>query len=139
MKGLSIQDLFVGQQEELSRLVTQDDINRFGEVTGDQNPVHHDPEFAANTIFKKPIAHGILSAGFISAVIGTKLPGPGSIYLSQNLKFLRPVYPGDEIKAIATVRELFPEKNRVLLATECLNQHNETVATGESLLMPSKL
>jgi 3-hydroxybutyryl-CoA dehydratase len=125
----------VGQKAALSRLITLDDIEAYARLTGDDNPVHLDEKVAGRTRFKGRIAHGMLSAGLISAVLGTKLPGPGGIYLSQDLKFLRPVYPGDEITAEVEVVEWNPEKAIIRLDTRCLNQDGEQVLNGSAVLL----
>jgi 3-hydroxybutyryl-CoA dehydratase len=108
------------------------------DAVGDYNPVHADREYAATTMFKEPIAPGIWTAGLISGVIGTRLPGPGAIYLAQELKFLKPVLFGDVITARVEVVEVLRERNRVRLKTVCSNQRGEEVLTGEALVMPSK-
>jgi hypothetical protein len=100
--------------------------------------VHSDREYAAATVFKEPIAPGIWTAGLISAVIGTRLPGPGAIYVSQELKFLKPVKPGDSISARVEVTEINREKNRIRLRTVCTNQRAEDVLTGEAVVMLSR-
>ena len=114
-----IDDVVVGQSASLERTVTQDVINTFADASGDHNPVHVDPAFAADTMFKGTIAHGMLSAAYISAVLGTQLPGPGAIYMAQTLKFRAPVRPGDMVVTTCTVKEVFPEKKRVVLDTLC--------------------
>ena len=138
MIGLSIDAIQVGDHAEITRRVSESDIAEFVEAVGDYNPVHSDPEYAAGTVFKEPIAPGIWTAGLISAVIGTRLPGPGAIYLSQSLKFLKPVMLGDVVTARVDVLETNPEKNRMRLRTVCTNQRGEEVLTGEALVMPSK-
>lgn len=132
---MAFEDLVVGQSAELSRTVTLDDIARFAEVTGDDNPVHLDEAAAARTPFGRRIAHGMLSAGYISAVLGTRLPGPGVIYMSQQLRFTRPVFPGDTITARVEVLELMPAKRRARLQTTCRNQAGDVVLDGEALVM----
>lgn len=134
MQGLFLEDLSVGQSAELVRTVDERAIELFAEVTGDNNPVHLDAEFAASTPFKERIAHGMLSAGYISAVIGTKLPGPGAIYMSQQLSFRRPVRIGDEVTARATITVIDTDKARVTLETVCL-VGGKPVLTGEALIM----
>lgn len=134
MKGLFLEDLSVGQSAELVRTVDEKAIEAFAEVTGDNNPVHLDADYAATTPFKERIAHGMLSAGYISAVIGTKLPGPGAIYMSQQLAFRRPVKIGDEVTARATITAIDAEKARVTLETVCL-VGGKPVLTGEALIM----
>jgi hypothetical protein len=109
------------------------------DAVGDYNPVHSDPAYAATTPFKAPIAPGIFTAGLISAVIGTQLPGPGAIYLSQSLKFVKPVKSGDRITARAEVIEVIRDRNRIRLQTICVNQAGEEVLSGEAWVMPSKV
>lgn len=134
MQGLFLEDLGVGQSAELVRTVAEADIVAFAAVTGDANPVHLDADYAATTSFGERIAHGMLSAGYISAVLGTTLPGPGAIYLSQSLKFKRPVRIGDAVTARATVTEIDPAKARVTLATVCL-VGGKPVVDGEAVVM----
>jgi len=138
MIGLTIEDIRVGDTAKVVRRVDDGDIASFVDAVGDYNPVHSDREYAATTMFKEPIAPGIWTAGLISAVIGTRLPGPGAIYLSQELKFLRPVLFDDVITARAEVIEVLRERNRIRLKTVCTNQRGEEVLTGEALVMPSK-
>jgi len=139
MIGLTIEDVEVGDSAQVVRRATDEDIAAFVESVGDYNPIHADPEYASTTIFKEPIAPGIWTAGLISAVIGTRLPGPGAIYLSQELKFLKPVLFGDVITARAEVVEVMRERNRMRLRTVCTNQRGDEVLTGEALVMPSKV
>jgi 3-hydroxybutyryl-CoA dehydratase len=113
MIGKTIAELNVGDRAELTRLVEDDDLARFVGAVGDYNPVHNDPVYAAATIFKTPIAPGIFTAGLISAVIGTELPGPGAIYLSQTLKFVKPVRAGDTIAARVEIVEVIRDRNRI--------------------------
>lgn len=127
-------DLTVGQSAEFSKQVSDADVHSFAEVTGDRNPVHLDDEAAARTRFGGRIAHGMLSAGIVSAAIAGKLPGPGSVYLSQTMKFTAPVRIGDTVTASITVLELL-SKNRVRLATTCRNQSGETVLDGEAVVL----
>lgn len=134
MKGLFLEELSVGQSAELIRTVDEKAIEAFAEVTGDNNPVHLDAAYAATTPFKERIAHGMLSAGYISAVIGTKLPGPGAIYMSQQLSFRRPVKIGDEVTARATITAIDTDKARVTLETVCL-VGGKPVLSGEALIM----
>jgi 3-hydroxybutyryl-CoA dehydratase len=134
MRGLFLEELSVGQSAQLVRTVGEADIVAFAAVTGDTNPVHMDAAYAATTSFGQRIAHGMLSAGYISAVLGTTLPGPGAIYLSQTLKFKRPVRIGDEVTARATVREVDPAKAQVTLTTVCL-VNGKAVVDGEAVVM----
>lgn len=138
MTGRTIDQLAVGETAELSREVTQGDIRKFVESVGDRNPVHADLAFAATTPFREVIAPGIWTAGLISAVIGTQLPGPGTIYLTQDLRFLKPVKPGDRITARVEIAELLSPRNRARLKTICVNQRGEEVLTGEAWVLPPK-
>lgn len=138
MIGLTIDAIAVGDSAQITRRVTDGDVAGFVDAVGDYNPVHSDREYAAATVFKEPIAPGIWTAGLISAVIGTRLPGPGAIYLSQDLKFLKPVKSGDSISARVEVIEVNREKNRIRLRTVCTNQRAEDVLTGEAVVMPSR-
>jgi 3-hydroxybutyryl-CoA dehydratase len=138
MIGLTIDSIAVGDSAQITRRVTDGDIAEFVDAVGDYNPVHSDREYAAATVFKAPIAPGIWTAGLISAVIGTRLPGPGAIYLSQDLKFLKPVKSGDSISARVEVIEVNREKNRIRLRTVCTNQRAEDVLIGEAVVMPSR-
>ena len=115
LHGFFIEDLRVGQKASLTKKITETDINQFSEVTGDDNPVHINENFAKETIFKKRIAHGFLSASLISTVIATKLPGPGSIYINQSLKFLAPVFINEEVSVNIVILEINKEKRRVKL------------------------
>ena len=134
MKGLFLEDLSVGQSAELTMTVSEGGIESFAQVTGDVNPVHLDEAYAATTPFKTRIAHGMLSAGYISAVIGTKLPGPGAIYVGQTLRFKRPVKIGDEVTARCTITEIDQEKARIVLETVC-TVADKPVVEGEATIM----
>jgi acyl dehydratase len=114
---------------------TQEDVVAFAKVTGDNNPVHLDEGYAANTMFKKPIMHGMLGATVFSKVFGTMFPGEGTIYLSQSLSFLKPMYVNEKYKAVFSVKELFLEKNRALFNTQIFNGEDKLVMTGEALVM----
>ena len=138
MIGVTIDSITIGDSAQITRRVTDADVAEFVDAVGDYNPVHSDRDYAASTVFKEPIAPGIWTAGLISAVIGTRLPGPGAIYLSQELKFLKPVKAGDWISARVEVIEINRERNRVRLRTVCTNQRAEEVLTGEALVMPSR-
>ena len=130
-----IDELQVGQAAEMAKTVTEADIAMFAGVTGDFNPVHVDAVAAAQSRFGERIAHGMLSAGFISAVIAMRLPGPGSIYLSQSLRFTKPVRIGDTVTTRVEVVEVMAPKRRLRLATVCRNQNGETVVEGEAIVM----
>jgi len=136
--GKSIDQLKVGDSAEWSRTVTEDDIKLFAEATGDFNPVHLDQTYAEKTFFKGRIAHGLLSLGYISTVLGNILPGHGTIYISQEVKFLAPVKIGDTITAKVEVMEVNPDKNRVRFKTICLNQEGKIVLDGAAWVMPPK-
>ena len=125
----------IGDRASLSKTITEADVTLFAGVTGDFNPLHLDAEYAKTTRFGGRIAHGLLTAGLISAVLGTRMPGPGSIYLSQSLVFRRPVRIGDTITATATVSSYDAEKRIVRLDTTCINQEGVVVLTGEAALL----
>lgn len=125
----------VGTRASVTRTITDDQIRTFAEITGDTNPLHLDDAHAATTRFGGRIAHGMLTAGLISTIIGTKLPGLGAIYLQQQLRFVAPVRPGDTITATGEVIAVRPEKRILTLRTECTNQHGELVITGEAVVM----
>jgi 3-hydroxybutyryl-CoA dehydratase len=138
LNGYYFEDLKVGMTATVSRTITETDLRNFSGVSGDTNPMHLNEEYAKQTPFGGCIVHGMLTASLISAVIGTKLPGPGCIYMSQTLKFLAPVRVGDTVYAIATVRELMPEKKRTLLTTQCFVK-DTLVIDGEALIkVPSR-
>ncbi|MBN2283020.1 MAG: MaoC family dehydratase [Deltaproteobacteria bacterium] len=138
MKGISIDEMKLGDWAEFAKTIAESDIYLYAGITGDLNPAHVNEQYAGTTFFKTRIAHGMLAAGLISAVLGTKLPGPGTIYLQQQLKFTAPVRIGDTITARAEVVEINKEKNRVRLNTTVTNQTGTTVITGEALVSPPK-
>ncbi len=129
------EELSVGQSAELSRTITESDVVLFAGITGDLNPAHMDEVAAGRSMFKGRIAHGMLTAGLISAVLGTRLPGPGTIYLSQSLRFTRPVRIGDTLTARVEIAELIAAKQRVRLTTTVRNQDGDLVLDGEALVM----
>ena len=131
---MKFEELTIGKTAEFSKTITDADVMTFAEVTGDFNPVHVDEAAAARTRFGGRIAHGMLSAGLVSAAIGNKLPGAGSIYLGQTLRFTLPVRIGDTITATITVTEILP-KRRLKLSTICTNQNCEKVLDGEATVM----
>lgn len=135
---MTIHEMKIGDQASVTKTVTETDVYLFAGITGDLNPAHIDEVSAGQSRFGGRIAHGVLGAGFISAVLGMKLPGPGTIYLGQELKFTRPVYIGDTITATCTVNEIKAEKNIVKLETVCTNQSGEVVITGTATAMPPK-
>ncbi len=128
------EDLAVGQEASLSKTVMEGDIATFAELSGDRNPVHLDAGYAATTMFKERIAHGMMSAAYISAVFGMELPGPGAIYISQTLRFKAPVKIGDTVTATVKVAELIAEKKRARFETVC-SVAGKPVLAGEAVLM----
>ncbi len=128
-------DIKLGDSASLTRRMSLDDIALFSVISGDINPAHLDADYAATDLFHHIIAQGVLTAGLISAVLGTKLPGPGTIYLGQDLKFLAPVSPGDSITATCTVVEMIPEKHRVVLDCHCVNQNGVEVLRGTATVL----
>ncbi len=134
LHGYYIEDLSVGMTDVFAKTVTEADIVLFAGVSGDLNPVHINQVFAEGTLFKTRIAHGMLSASFISTVLGTRLPGPGAIYLSQSLRFRAPVKAGDTVVARATVKEILPERRRVVMNTVC-TVGETVVLDGEAMVM----
>ena len=137
-KGKSIDELKVGDSAQISKTITEEVINDFARVTGDFNPVHLDQAYAEKTFFKGRIAHGLFSVGLLSTVLGNILPGHGTIYLSQEIKFLAPVRIGDTITAKVEVIELVPEKNRAKFRTTCINQDRKIVVDGIAWAMPPR-
>ena len=135
--GYFLEDLKINQVAHYKKKISENDINLFSEVSGDNNPIHMDDKFARSSIFKKRIAHGFLSGSLISTVIATQLPGPGSIYLNQTLKFLAPVFIGDTITAIVTIKKIEIEKRKVNLLTECFNS-KQKILTGQADILVSK-
>ncbi len=135
--GLFLEDMMVGMTAIYAKTVTEADIVMFAGVSGDTNPVHLDAHFADQTAFKGRIAHGMLSASFISTVLGTRLPGPGCIYLSQSLKFRAPVRTGDTVTARVTVTNVDPDKKRVAFDTVC-TVGDTVVVDGEALMLVSR-
>jgi len=136
--GYRFEELTVGMSAAVARTVSEADILAFAGVSGDTNPVHLDGEFAAASMFGQRIAHGMLSAAFISTVFGTKLPGPGSIYLSQSLKFKAPVKIGDTVVARVTVKELVPEKRKAVFDTVCTVAGKVVVDGQADILVPAR-
>lgn len=133
--GYTIDELKPGMNASFERTVTERDIELFGEVSGDMNPVHFDEEFARKTIFRGRVAHGVLCLSYISTVLGTKMPGPGTIFISANSNFKAPVRIGDTVTTVCTVREVTPERRRVLF--DCICKVGDTVVVeGEASVMP---
>jgi len=138
MIGKTIDELKVGDSAQFSKTVSETDVYLFAGITGDFNPAHVDEEYARKTYFGTRIAHGLLPAGFISAVMGNRLPGPGSIYLRQELTFLGTVKIGDTITARVEVMEIDTVKGRVRMLTTCDNQEGKRVLTGEAMVSPPR-
>ncbi len=138
LHGFFIEELRLNQTEEFEKKITEKDINEFAKLSGDDNPVHTNSDFAKKTIFKQKVAHGFLSASLISMLIATKLPGPGSIYLSQNLKFLAPVFIDDLVRVKVTVEEIDQEKKKVKLQTECFKNEKKIISGEAVVLVNSK-
>lgn len=134
-----IEDMDVGMSRELVKTITDRDIQLFAEVSTDRNPVHLDDDYAATTPFKGRIAHGILTASLISAVIGEQLPGYGTVYLEQSLKFRRPVRPGDVVRAVVTVTDIDRERKRVTLETDCFVGDTMVLVGEAHVLAPSRM
>jgi len=134
MNGLYLEDLKVGQSAMFGRTVTTADIAAFAGVSGDTNPIHLHEGFARTTRFGQRIAHGMLSGSYISTVIGTKLPGPGAVYISQTMTFMAPVIIGDTVTAVATVTAIDEKRRRVTLKTQCLNGE-KVVIDGEAVVL----
>ena len=137
MTGLTMNDVAVGDAAEVTYTVTRETIREFVTASGDDNPIHSDAAFAAGTRFGRIIAPGMLTGSFVSSVIGTRLPGPGTIYLSQSFRFMRPVYIGDRVTARVEVAERVAERNRLRLGTTCVNQDGELLLEGEAWVLPS--
>ena len=138
MTGLTIDQLPIGHAAEFSRIATPGDVAEFLDSIGDHNPIHHDHQFAAATRFAKPIVPGMWTTGLVSAVLGTQLPGPGAIYVSQDVRFTAPVYFGDTITARAEVVGRETDRNRVTVSTVCRNSQDAVVMTGEAVILPPK-
>ncbi len=138
MNGLYLEDLKVGMSAMFGKTVTEADIMSFAGVSGDTNPIHLHDGFARTSRFGQRIAHGMLSASFISAVIGTKLPGPGSVYISQTMNFMAPVLIGDTITAVATITAIDERRRRVTLKTQCLNGDKVVIDGEAQILVPRR-
>jgi 3-hydroxybutyryl-CoA dehydratase len=136
MRGKTLSELQVGEAAEFAKTVSESDVYLYAGVSGDFNPAHINEAYAQKTFFKNRIAHGMIAAGFISTVLGTKLPGPGTIYLRQELNFLAPVRIGDTITARVEVSEI--REKSVRLKTTCFNQDNTTVLDGEAIVSPPR-
>ena len=135
---ICIEDIEMGMTRHLQKVVTDEDIELFAQVSTDRNPVHLDDGYARDTIFEGRIAHGMLTAGLISAVIGEQLPGHGSVYLGQTLKFLAPVRPGDRVHAEVTVTGIDPAKRRVTMDCHCAVDGKKVLVGEATVLAPSR-
>ena len=133
-QGFYFEDLEVGMEASYAKQISEGDIQSFAEISGDHNPVHMCDEYASQTVFKERIAHGILTASLVSTVLGTKLPGPGCIYISQSLNFRAPVKIGDKVVAVARVAELVQEKGRAIFTCNC-QVNGKTVLDGEAVIL----
>src|SRR3989344_2480311 len=133
MEAVKFSELEVGMKGEYSKKITQDDLDKFISICNDINPIHVDSEFAKNAKFKDKIVHGILVSSLISTVVGTKMPGPGSVWLDQSLKFLLPVHVNDTITSTSEILVKIPERQQVIVRTTCVNQNNEVVIEGTGL------
>ena len=139
MRGLYFEDLKEGMMGSFEKTITDTDIIAFADITGDTNPIHLNEKFASETIFKGRIAHGMLTASFISTVIGTKMPGPGCIYVSQNLRFKAPVPIGAIVNARCTVTKLIPEKYFVEMSTICMVKGTQVLVGEATIFVPSRI
>jgi 3-hydroxybutyryl-CoA dehydratase len=138
VKGKTIEELRVGDSEEISKTISESDVYLYAGITGDFNPAHIDESYAQKTFFKTRIAQGMLMGGFISAILGYHLPGPGTIYVRQELNFLSPVRIGDTVTSRAEVIEVLRDKKRVRLRTTCTNQNGVLLVDGEAVVSPPK-
>jgi 3-hydroxybutyryl-CoA dehydratase len=138
MTGKTMAEIQIGDSAEFAKTVSETDIYLYAGITGDFNPTHINAAHAEKTFFKTRIAHGMLTAGFISTILGTLLPGPGTIYLNQTLSFLAPVRIGDTITARAEVTERNEDRNKVTFKTTCTNQDGTVVLDGEAMVSPPK-
>jgi 3-hydroxybutyryl-CoA dehydratase len=128
----------VGETAELSKTITDEDVRAFADLTGDHNPVHLDDDYASGTRFGRRVAHGMLTASLISSVLANKLPGEGTVYLSQSLRFVAPVYPGDTVTACVMVTGIREDKSIATLETICVNERGEVLLKGEATVLFEK-
>ncbi len=131
---MRFEDLKIGQSYEMKRVFASDEVQKFAELSLDTNPLHTDLEYAKTTQFGQLIVPGFLTASLFSAIIGTKFPGFGTVYLNQNMSFRKPVFPNQEVRAVVTVKELFPEKRRALLGTVCYDTAQRVLIEGTALV-----
>ncbi|TXT63863.1 MAG: (R)-specific enoyl-CoA hydratase [Promethearchaeota archaeon] len=139
LEPVKFDDYEIGDSAKFTKTITEEDVMKFAEVSGDYNPLHIDPEFAKTQMFGEQVAHGVISVGLISAVLGMELFGPGILYGEQSVRFVKPVYFGDELTAVATVKEKYTKKDGKLkfirCTTQVLNQEEELVTDGEAVVM----
>jgi 3-hydroxybutyryl-CoA dehydratase len=139
LEPVKFDDYESGDSAKFTKTITEEDVMKFAEVSGDYNPLHTDPEFAKTQMFGEQVAHGVISVGLISAVLGMELFGPGILYGEQSVRFVKPVYFGDELTAVATVKEKYTKKDGKLkfirCTTQVLNQEEELVTDGEAVVM----
>ena len=131
---MRIDDLFIGESCEMCKVFTEQDVLTFSMLSLDKNPIHLDKKYAETSFFKRRIVHGFLSSSLISAIIGTKMPGPGSIYLHQEMNFKKPVFIGDIVKAVVTITDINKEKSIVYLQTNCFNGFDELTVEGKAVI-----
>lgn len=136
--GKTIDEISLGEKAYFSKTMSETDIYQFSAVTGDFNPAHVNEVYAENTFFKKRIAHGMLTLSLVSNILGTQLPGPGTIFVSESVQFKAPVYINDTIEAVVEITEKQPEKNRVFFEAYCINQNDQVVLTAQGEVMPPK-
>ena len=138
LHGYYFEDLREGMRDVYAKTITDSDVTSFAGISGDTNPIHLNHEFASETMFEGRIVHGMLTASFISTVIGTKLPGPGCVYVGQNLRFKAPVKVGDTVTAICTVTKLIPEKRMIEMDTVCTVNGKQVLDGHATILVPSR-
>lgn len=129
---MKFEEFTIGQEHHETHLVTQEEINAFAQVSGDKNPLHIDPDFASKTVFGKPIAHGMFGLSLISAALGMRFPGFGTIYMSQDAKFFKPIFIGETVDICLTVKTLEPEKKRLLITTHIVKENSDIAIEGEA-------
>ena len=134
--GKTVEEIQIGEKATFAKTISETDVYNFAGVTGDMNPVHVNQPYVENTFFKSRIAHGILSSSLITNVLGTKLPGPGTLYKRQEFKFLKPVYIGDTIEASVEIVDIDKENNEVKVKTACINQKGDIVVEGFAWVLP---
>lgn len=131
--------MVIGSTYEVKKTFTEEEVLKFAEISGDSNPIHIDEEFAKNSVFKRRAVHGVLLTGLFSQIFGTICPGPGGVYTAQQVRFLRPAFIGEEIRAVATLNSYDPNTRKGVFKTECLNTKNKILIAGESrVLFPAE-